>query len=71
MTVTNLNEKGYPLNVVSKKYDNWDRFSAKRDLLKQFELIGIKNIEIVVANNDAMALGALDALKSRGYNTDV
>ena len=23
------------------------------------------------ANNDAMALGALDALKSRGYNTDV
>lgn len=71
MTVTNLKEKGYPLNVVSKNYDNWDRFSAKRDLLKQFELIGIKNIEIVVANNDAMALGALDALKSRGYNTDV
>ena len=25
----------------------------------------------MVANNDAMALGALDALKSRGYNTDV
>lgn len=24
-----------------------------------------------MANNDAMALGALDALKSRGYNTDV
>ena len=44
--------------------------NAKRDLLKQFELIGIKKIEIVVANNDAMALGALDALKSRGYNTD-
>lgn len=71
MTVINLKEKGYPLNVVSKNYDNWDRFNAKRDLLKQFELIGIKNIEIVVANNDAMALGALDALKSRGYNTDV
>ena len=70
MTVTMLKEKGYPLNIVSKNHDNWDRLNAKRDLLKQFELIGIKNIEIVVANNDAMALGALDALKSRGYNTD-
>ena len=71
MTVTKLKEKGYPLNIISKNYDNWDRYNAKRDLLKQIDLVGISNIEIVVANNDAMALGALDALKSRGYNTDV
>lgn len=71
VTLTKLKEKGYPINIVSKNYDNWDRFNAKRDLQKQIELVGLNNIEIVFANNDAMALGALDALKSRGYNTDV
>ena len=30
--------------------------------------VGINNIEVVVANNDAMALGAILALQADGYN---
>ena len=31
--------------------------------------VGIENIEAVLANNDDMALGAIEALKGEGYNT--
>lgn len=70
VTLTKLKEKGYPLNIISKNYDNWDRVTAKKDLLRQIHHIGLGNIEIIFANNDAMALGALDALKSHGFNKD-
>lgn len=71
VTLNQLNEKGYSLNVISKNFDNWNRYKARTDLLNQIKHVGLNNIEIIFANNDAMALGALDALKTYGYNTDI
>lgn len=71
VTLNQLNEKGYSLNVISKNFDNWNRYKARTDLLNQIKHVGLNNIEIIFANNDAMALGALDALKTYCYNTDI
>ena len=60
VTLNQLNEKGYSLNVISKNFDNWNRYKARTDLLNQIKHVGLNNIEIIFANNDAMALGALD-----------
>lgn len=47
----------------------WDKVKAT-DLMKGFiSSVGIENIEVVLANNDDMALGAIEALKANGYNT--
>jgi methyl-galactoside transport system substrate-binding protein len=40
------------------------------DLMKTFIAAnGLDKIEAVLANNDDMALGAIEALKAEGYNT--
>lgn len=46
----------------------WDKVKAT-DLMKTFIASqGIDKIEAVLANNDDMALGAIEALKAQGYN---
>ncbi len=47
----------------------WDKVKAT-DLMKTFiSSAGLDKIEAVLANNDDMALGAIEALKANGYNT--
>lgn len=47
----------------------WDKVKAT-DLMKTFiSSKGIDKIEAVLANNDDMALGAIEALKAQGYNS--
>lgn len=47
----------------------WDKVKGT-DLMKTFIASnGAENIEAVLANNDDMALGAIEALKAEGYNT--
>ena len=47
----------------------WDKVKAT-DLMKSFIASqGLDKIEAVFANNDDMALGAIEALKAEGYNT--
>ena len=47
----------------------WDKVKAT-DLMKTFLAShGADKIEAVFANNDDMALGAIEALKAEGYNT--
>ena len=48
---------------------NWDKVQG-HDKMKNFITSkGIETIEAVLANNDDMALGAIEAIKSEGYNT--
>ena len=47
---------------------NWDKLQAM-NIMNAFAMsIGPENIEAVIANNDEMALGAVEALKNNDYN---
>ena len=59
----------FGLEELGKDTAMWDKVKAT-DLMKTFiSASGIENIEAVFANNDDMALGAIEALKAEGYNT--
>ena len=47
---------------------NWDKVQATDKMKGFISSAGIDNIEAVLANNDDMALGAIEALKAEGYN---
>ena len=61
-----LKEQGIALEKLSYQIANWNRVQAQNRMM---QLIGqYKNrIEVVLANNDAMALGAMDAYEKLGY----
>ena len=48
---------------------NWDKLEAMKIMNGFIMSIGPENIEAVIANNDEMALGAIEALKAQDYNT--
>ena len=47
---------------------NWDKFQAMNIMNAFIMSLGAENIEAVIANNDEMALGAVEALKASDYN---
>ena len=47
---------------------NWDKLQAMNIMNAFIMSIGPENIEAVIANNDEMALGAIEALKAQDYN---
>lgn len=47
---------------------DWDREQA-RQAMRVFWPVHGKSVELVLSNNDSMALGALDVLREQGYNT--
>ena len=47
---------------------NWDKLQAMNIMNAFIMSIGPENIEAVIANNDEMALGAIEALKANDYN---
>ncbi len=47
---------------------NWDKLQAMTIMNAFLMSIGPENIEAVIANNDEMALGAVEALKASDYN---
>ncbi len=62
-------EQGFRLEKLGDEYANWDRDQAKAKMLELAERYPFQ-IEMVIANNDDMALGALDALKECNYPLD-
>lgn len=60
-----LSKLGYNVNVVAEYGANWSRDSARQylDLLIEG---GTKNFDVVIAQNDEMALGAVDSLVKHG-----
>lgn len=64
-----IEEAGFKTEKLAVDTAMWDKAKAT-DLMKSFITgQGIDKIEAVIANNDDMALGAIEALKSEGYNT--
>lgn len=66
--INSIFESGYNLNLISKNHSNWSRELAKRDVKLQIDAEGLENIDMIIANNDAMALGAVDFLNTQGFN---
>ena len=64
--VESMKEGGIELEKLSYQIANWNRAQAQN---RMTQLIGQykTKIELVIANNDAMALGALDAYEKLGY----
>ena len=60
-----LKERGVQFAVVAQNTAMWDRVRGQ-DVMATF-LASTPNIEAVFANNDDMALGAIEALKAQGY----
>ena len=64
-----LEDAGYKLNMVFEDTAEWDRATA---MSKMEQVLGTgKPIDCVIANNDEMALGAIEALKAVDKLKDV
>lgn len=63
-TINNSGIKTHELASVSAK---WDQNLAKNAIESLFLKYG-NNIEVIIANNDSMAIGAIQALQNYGYN---
>ena len=64
-----LEEANFKVENIASDTGMWRREDAKEKMLKWIDQLGGK-IEVVIANNDAMALGAIDALEEKGYFED-
>ena len=65
VSVETILKNGYEMEMLGDEIANWDRNQAQTKMLSL--LAGYpRQIELVLANDDNMALGALDALKSFG-----
>lgn len=62
-----LREAGFEVDIMAAETANWQRAEA-REVMSEW-LTSYTGIEAVFANNDDMALGAIDALKAAGYFT--
>ena len=68
-SVKAIEEAGFKVDNLGTDTAMWDKVKAT-DLMKAFiSSNGLDKIEAVLANNDDMALGAIEALKAEGYNT--
>ena len=61
-----LKEKGVPVQCLAEDTAMWDKPRAKEKMLAFLEQYGGR-IEMIFCNNDDMALGVIEALKSNGY----
>ncbi len=62
-------ERGFDLEVLTVHVADWDRteaYDAMRDLLRDYGAA----LELVISNNDAMALGAISRMRQDGYFAD-
>lgn len=61
--------KDYKINEVYSGYFNWDKAKVK-DYLSPLMLRKVQDIDVIISNNDEMALGAIEVLQEFGYNLD-
>ncbi|MGI6070146.1 MAG: galactose ABC transporter substrate-binding protein [Blautia sp.] len=65
--IAKLNEGGIAVEKLSDEIANWNRGQAETKMNQWLSNYG-ELIEVVLANNDDMALGAIDALKKTGWD---
>lgn len=69
--LTAANKNGAVLERVgADQLANWDSANANNMMGSLFRVQnGVPNVELVLCNNDDMALGVISALEAKGYNT--
>lgn len=65
--IRDLNENGIKTNEIASEICNWEKECAKEKINSLFDKYG-DNIEVIISNNDDMAVGAVLALQEKGYN---
>ena len=66
-SVKTLLEQGINLEKLSYQFADWNRGQAENRMSRLIEQYGEK-IELVISNNDEMALGAVAACQKAGYD---
>jgi methyl-galactoside transport system substrate-binding protein len=67
-SISTIKEAGIETKELASAFAYWDRGLAQNAMNSLF-LKYDGNIEVVIANDDSMALGAIKALQAYGYNT--
>lgn len=68
-SVATIENAGIQLEKLDYGIANWDRSQAQTKMLEIYRKHG-DAIELIIANNDDMALGAIDALESLGVQRE-
>lgn len=66
-SIETINDAGIQTKQLSLQVANWDKELAK-NAIKSLFLKYAGTIEAIISNNDAMAMGAIEALQEYGYN---
>ncbi|HEY5524380.1 MAG TPA: substrate-binding domain-containing protein, partial [Clostridium sp.] len=66
-SILTINNAGIKTEELASVYANWNRELGKEAISSLFLKYG-NRIEVIIANNDAMAEGAIAALQMYGYN---
>ena len=66
--ISTLEQAGIKTNELAAVFAYWTRELAQ-SVIESLFLRYNRNIEVIIANDDSMALGAIKALQSQGYNT--
>ena len=66
-SILTINNAGIKTQELASVYANWNRELAKEAIASIFLKYGNK-IEVIIANDDSMAEGAIEALQMYGYN---
>lgn len=69
-SIEEIQNRGFEVNKIAEFNADWDRSKAQDQMASIIAAQG-DQIEVVISNNDDMALGAIEALKAAGYlNSD-
>lgn len=68
--IKEIEDNGFQVEILEIRVANFDKMTAKNEMKQLIEEYG-EQIEVVISNNDAMAIGALEALNDDGYFYDV
>lgn len=67
--INEITDRGYLVKKLADEIANWNRDQAANKMTQFLDSFG-NEIEVVLANNDDMALGAIDAMKADGMRSD-
>lgn len=66
-SIPTANQAGIKTQELASQFADWDKEQGRIATEKMFLKYGDK-IEVIVSNNDAMAMGSIQTLQSHGYN---
>jgi methyl-galactoside transport system substrate-binding protein len=67
-SVKTIEEAGIEVNEIGMQIANWDSEKAK-NAMDAWLAKNMDDIDVVIANNDGMAIGAINSLKASGFNS--